>query len=94
MEMPKAYDKDSLVKALEKEGVVGGIDVVKKCVGVLADFLRSSAEMSKDGLIGKLDDFAIPGINYFEKLAIEKLSELEVKIETPAPVVPPEAPQA
>jgi hypothetical protein len=88
MEMSKPYDSQALVKALEAEGIQGGLEVVKKSVAVLADFLRSSAELSKEGLVGHLDNFAIPGINYFEKLALDKLSSLEAEIAPPAPAAP------
>lgn len=85
MELSKAYDGQALLKALEQEGVQGGIDVVKKAVSVLADFLRSSAALSTTGLVGHLDDFAVPGINYFEKLALAELNKLQAGLSVVAP---------
>jgi propanediol dehydratase large subunit len=92
MEMTKAYDKDALVKALEKEGIEGGIEVLKKCVNIAGDWLITSADLSKDGLVGKLDDFAKPGVKYVVNVVNEQLDKLDEKLTPNAPVA--EAPVA
>lgn len=79
MVLNKAYDKDALLNSLKEQGIQEGEQLAKVVVTILAEWLRESAKMSDTGLVGKFDDFAIPGINYFEKLALEKLNELDGK---------------
>lgn len=94
MEMQKPYDKSALVDALKKQGIEEGEKVVKAVVSTLADWLRSSAALSNTGILGMLDDFAVPGVNYLEKLVNEKLDALELKLEAPDAPAPVEAPVA
>lgn len=86
MEMVKAYDKSALLAALKAQGIEEGERVAKVLVVVLADWLRSSAKLSTEGLFGKLDDLAIIAVDHVEKLALEKLDLLDGKVD-PAPVV-------
>lgn len=92
MVMTKPYDKDALLNALKTQGIEEGGKVARILVATLADWLRSSAQLSTDGIVGKFDDFAIPGINFFEKLALEKLDALvtpPTEAGNPAPVSDP-----
>lgn len=86
MELQKPYDGHALVEALKKEGLEGGLGALDKSVSVLADFLRSSALLSKDGIVGHLDDFLIPVINLFEKLAKEKIEAVLAQVSAPVPL--------
>lgn len=93
MDMQTPYDKAVLLEALKAQGILEAEQVVKSVVVTLADWLRSSATLSTTGLLGRLDDFAIPGINYFEKLVLEKLDALEAKVNPPPVADPVVAPQ-
>lgn len=89
MEMPKAYDKMSLIVALEKKGIVGGIQMVKDSMAVLQEWLASSAALSTEGFIGKFDDMAVKGESIAFAFINGKLDELGVSL---TPVIAPVAP--
>lgn len=88
MEMQKPYDGQALVAALKKEGIEEGVKVASTVVKTAADWLRSSMKLSKDGIVGHLDDLAIPVVDSFEKMLLSKLDALSVEV-APAPAAEP-----
>jgi phage terminase Nu1 subunit (DNA packaging protein) len=90
MQLAKPYDPQALVQALKAQGIEKAEETVKVVNSVVCDWLRSSMEQSKDGIVGHLDDLAIPLVNSFEKLVNSKLDDLAAKLaEAPAPAADP-----
>lgn len=87
MEMQKPYDVEALKAALKAKGIENAERVIRDVVEVSCDWLRSSMAMSKEGIVGHLDDLAIPVVNSFEKIVNSKLEALN----PPAPEAPVEA---
>ncbi len=92
MQLVKPYDTQALVDSLKAQGIDEAEKALKAVNTTLCDWLRSSMELSKDGIVGHLDDLAIPLVNSFEKFANSKLEELAAKIEAPAPAPADPAP--
>lgn len=76
MKLNKPYDAEALLAAGKELGIENLEIVGKQVVNLVADWLVASMQLSSEGLVGKLDDLAIPAVNSVRSLAISKLDLL------------------
>lgn len=86
MQLTKPFDKDALVSALKAAGIAEAEVVAKSAINVTADWLKSSISASDSGILGHVEQLALPVIDLFVNFANSKLDALVA----PAPAAPVE----
>jgi len=75
--MEKAYEIKGLMKKLEDQGLPMLEDAAGKVYIAMKEWLKESAELSTDGVIGKIDDFIAPQLDLLDPIVLPQIDKID-----------------